>query len=181
MTKKLVRKPARDLIPEDKAKDHEPTEQERQSAQRYLERKRRSSPAPEFKVEISDGTTKIEPKHADVGVGYVLLSDMFATGDGNFALGLLNQIANASRTGKDFTAHEVNTMLAAVHAIGPRDPTEALLATQMVAIHNAVMVAARRLNHSETIDQQDSNSNMFNKLARTFAAQVETLKRYRAE
>ena len=54
------------------------------------------------------------------------------------------------------------------------------LAAQMAAIHNAAMAVARRLNHVETISQQDSASNALNKLARTFAAQVETLKRYRS-
>ena len=42
------------------------------------------------------------------------------------------------------------------------------------------MVAARRLYHVETIPQQDSASTMLNKLARTFAAQVEALKKYRS-
>lgn len=42
------------------------------------------------------------------------------------------------------------------------------------------MVAARRPNHTETIDQQDSCSGMLNKLARTFATQIEALKRYRS-
>jgi hypothetical protein len=57
--------------------------------------------------------------------------------------------------------------------------TEALLAVQMATVHNAMMVAARRLSHVEGSGQQDSASTMFNKLARTFAAQVEALKRYR--
>ena len=64
--------------------------------------------------------------------------------------------------------------------INPKDETEALLAAQMAAIHNATMVAARRLSHVETIPQQDSASNMLNKLARTFASQVEALKKYRS-
>jgi hypothetical protein len=38
---------------------------------------------------------------------------------------------------------------------------------------------ARRLNHVDNIPQQDSAERAFNKLARTFAAQVEALKRYR--
>jgi hypothetical protein len=42
------------------------------------------------------------------------------------------------------------------------------------------MIAARRLNHVETIPQQDSANNLLNKLARTFAAQLEALKRYRS-
>jgi hypothetical protein len=54
-----------------------------------------------------------------------------------------------------------------------------MLAAQMAATHNAFMTFARRLNHVENIPQQDSAERAFNKLARTFAAQVETLKRYR--
>jgi hypothetical protein len=44
----------------------------------------------------------------------------------------------------------------------------------------ASMTVARRLAHVDTIQQQDSASNAFNKLARTFATQVEALKRYRS-
>jgi hypothetical protein len=49
----------------------------------------------------------------------------------------------------------------------------------MAAIHNATIVAVARLTRVETIPQQDSASNMLNKHARTFAAQVEALKKYR--
>jgi len=42
------------------------------------------------------------------------------------------------------------------------------------------MTFARRLAHVENIPQQDSAERAFNKLARTFAAQVEALKRYRS-
>src|SRR5262245_13983918 len=71
-------------------------------------------------------------------------------------------------------------MLSVVQGISPKDETEALLAVQMAAIHNATIVAARRLTRTETIPQQDSASNMLNKLARTFACQVEALKKYRS-
>jgi hypothetical protein len=55
-----------------------------------------------------------------------------------------------------------------------------MLAAQMAAVHNATMTFARRLAHVDIIPQQDSAQNAFNKLARTFAAQVEALKRYRS-
>jgi hypothetical protein len=42
------------------------------------------------------------------------------------------------------------------------------------------MTFALRLGRVETIPQQDSAERAFNKLARTFAAQVEALKRYRS-
>lgn len=55
-----------------------------------------------------------------------------------------------------------------------------MLASQMVAVHGLTMIATRRLNHAQTIERQDSASSLFNKLARTFAAQIEALKRYRS-
>ena len=54
-----------------------------------------------------------------------------------------------------------------------------MLATQMGAIHAATMMMARRLNHVETIPQQDAAERALNKLAWTFATQMEALKCYR--
>ncbi len=70
-------------------------------------------------------------------------------------------------------------MLSVVKGIGPEDEVESMLAAQMAAVHMATMTFARRLAHVETLPQQDSAERAFNKLARTFAAQVEALKRYR--
>lgn len=73
----------------------------------------------------------------------------------------------------------LNFLLAVVKGIEPTDQVEAMLAAQMAAVHNATMTFARRLAHVDNIPQQDSAERAFNKLARTFAAQVEALKRYR--
>ncbi len=43
----------------------------------------------------------------------------------------------------------------------------------------AAMRFARTLNHVETIQQLDSNEKTFNKLNRTFIAQMAALKKYR--
>jgi hypothetical protein len=72
-------------------------------------------------------------------------------------------------------------MLAVVKGIEPRDQIEAMLGAQMAAVHNATMTFARRLAHVELVVQQDSAQNAFNKLARTFAAQVSALKEYRSK
>jgi hypothetical protein len=69
--------------------------------------------------------------------------------------------------------------LAMVKGIGPKDEVEAMMAAQMAAVHMATMTFARRLVHVDNILQQDSAERAFNKLARTFAVQVEALKRYR--
>lgn len=158
---------------------YESNQHERAAAARVLDRRARRPSAPRYKVSTDKDQTRIEPDHAEPATALSLLCDTFGTGDGYFADGLLAQIANVARTGKDLTSRELNVMVAMVHAIEPRDAVEALLACEMAAVHQATMLAARRLNHTETIDQQDSASNMLSKLARVFALQVEALKRYR--
>jgi hypothetical protein len=159
---------------------HEPNQHERAAAARVLDRRARRPSAPRYKVSTDKDQTKIESDHAEPAMALSLLCDTFGTGDGYFADGLLAQIANVARTGKDLTTRELNIMVATVHAIEPRDPVEALLAAQMAAVHQATMVAARRLNHVDMINQQDSASNMLNKLSRTFTTQMDALKRYRS-
>src|SRR5208283_383430 len=56
-----------------------------------------------------------------------------------------------------------------------------MLGAKMAAVPMASMTFARRLAHVENIPQQDSAQNAFNKLARTFAAQVSALKEYRSK
>jgi hypothetical protein len=57
---------------------------------------------------------------------------------------------------------------------------EAMLAAQMAAVHVASMTCARQLAGVETIAEYDSAERAFNKLTRTFAMQMEALKRYRS-
>jgi hypothetical protein len=72
-------------------------------------------------------------------------------------------------------------VLGFVDAMEPRDAAEAMLLTQMGATHQATMALARRLNHVDTIPQQDAAERALNKCARTFASQMDTLKRYRSK
>ena len=65
-------------------------------------------------------------------------------------------------------------MLAIIRSIGPRDEIETMLAAQMAAIHMATMTRGR-LAQVSNIPQQDSAERALNKLARTFAVQVEAL------
>ena len=162
-------------------KAYQPNVHERAAIERYRQRRVGKPPPPQFKVEYEGSTVAITPDHVEPVYVHALLADMVATGDTTFSCGLLDQFANVARTGKQLTSRELNFALATVNAIGPRDSIESLLAAQMFAIHKATMVAARVLAHAENIPQQDSASNMLNKLSRTFCAQIETLKRYRAD
>jgi hypothetical protein len=146
----------------------------------YLDKADARAPMARTKVEMKSGVAHMSFDHDNQAVGLALMANAFGTGCSHFASGILGQLANVSRTGADIKAAELDFMLTVVRGIGPKDETEALLAAQMAAIHNATMSAARRLNHVDTIPQQDSTSNALNKLARTFAAQMEALKRYRS-
>ena len=96
-----------------------------------------------------------------------------------FMDGVLRQLANAVSPGKDADEEAINFALAVIAGIEPKDELETMLAMQMVAIHLATMTFTRRLAHVETLDQQHGSERALNKLARTFAMQLEALKRYR--
>jgi hypothetical protein len=118
-------------------------------------------------------------KKADEPLGYALLMEALGTVSVDFMDGLLCQLAKAGSHGQQIDERALNFMLSVVQGVKPKDQLEAMLAAQMVAIHMATMTFARRLAHVDTIQQQDSAERALNKLARTYAMQMETLKRYR--
>ena len=117
--------------------------------------------------------------HANQGLGYLLLSEALATTDDDFLGGLLNQLVNAALRGGKVDETELNFLVSVIKDIKPRDQFETMLAAQMAVTHEAVMTFARRLGNVDNIQQQDSAVNAFTKLTRTYAAQLEALKRYR--
>jgi hypothetical protein len=99
--------------------------------------------------------------------------------DIDFLIGFLRQISDAGSHGRELDPVDINFMLSVIKGIQPRDRVEAMLASQMAAVHTASMRFARQLAHVENIRQQDSAERALTKLTRTFAAQMEALKRYR--
>lgn len=108
------------------------------------------------------------------------LRTAFGSDDVKFGEGILTQLANITAKGRAVDEKGMAFAQSIVVGIEPRDQLETMLAAQMAAVHNATMTFARRLAHVENIPQQDSASRAFNQLARTFAAQMEALKRYRS-
>ncbi len=158
------------------AKPYEPTPQERAAVDVFAARHKETSLTPPVKVLPGDGAVRLEPDHPEPGYGDILLMNALATTDPSFLNGVLEQLLNA---GPQADERGLNFMLSVVNGIEPKDHVETMLAAQMAAVHNATMTFARRLNHVDNIPQQDSAERAFNKLARTFASQVEALKRYR--
>jgi hypothetical protein len=135
--------------------------------------------APRVKVLKTSESARILTDHPDDTLGYVLLMRALGTADTDFVHGLLHQLVNAGSHGRQIDEGALNFMLAVVKGVKPNDQLETMLAAQMAAIHMATMTFARRLDHVETIQQQDSAERALNKLARTYTTQMEALKRYR--
>ena len=97
----------------------------------------------------------------------------FGSTDHDFLENLFGQLKDDDAEGKlDFA-------ISVITGLAPRDQVETMLAAQMAAVHMASMKFGKRLRHVQTIEEQDSTSNAFNKLTRTFTSQMEALKRYR--
>ena len=97
----------------------------------------------------------------------------------DFLEGLGRQVMSATTSGGELSEEDANFVLSVIEGIEPQDQVETMLAAQMATVHMATMTFARRLANVDCIEQQDSAERAFNKLTRTFAAQLEALKRYR--
>jgi hypothetical protein len=161
-------------------KPYEPTSREENALEALRAKHKNRTPAPPIKVTKNEkGVAKLAPDHPEPEIGQLLLMEALGTADLHFLEGLLGQLANVGTQGRDVDERGINFLLAVIKGIEPRDQIEAMLAAQMAAIHNATVTFARRLAHVETLPQQDGAERALNKLARTFATQVEALKRYR--
>ncbi len=160
-------------------KPNEQTPHERASMDALIAEIKETPYPPRIKITNIDGVARIKVDHPTPAVGLALLMKALGTTDPSFLDGLLGQLANAGTHGGNVEEREINFMLSLVIGVEPRDQVEAMLAAQMAAVHNATMTFARRLAHVENIQQQDSAERASNKLARTYATQVEAFKRYR--
>src|SRR5215207_10882152 len=157
-----------------------PTPKEDRAIQALSHRRAAKHPVPRIKVTHTNGKpAEINSDHPDPITGGQLRMAALGTTSYDFSYGLLDQLAHASSKGSKADEDGLNFALAVVMGLEPRDEIEAMLGAQMAAVHLATMTFARRLNHVDNLAQQDSAERAFNKLARTFTAQMEALKRYR--
>jgi hypothetical protein len=158
------------------ASPYEPTPHDRKVMQAYFEERRANPPPPPLKmIKEGEGTFGLLPDHPDPGVGVVLLVNAIGLKDQSLGRELLMQMSAVANGNED----AVNAMVAFVRGLEPKDALEATLAAQMAAVHALTMRLASQLANSTTIKGQEHSERALNKLARTFASQVETLKRYR--
>ena len=149
---------------------------EQKSLAEFAERLDAKHSAPRIKV----GEDKlIQFDHDDDLTALKLIMNATGTCNYEFMIQFLGQVGNAVSKGRELDEGAINFMLSVVQGVQPQDEMEAMLGAHMAAVHMAIMTFTRRLAHVDNIAQQDSAERALNKLMRTYAKQLEALKRYR--
>ncbi|TNC61190.1 hypothetical protein [Rubellimicrobium roseum] len=89
-------------------------------------------------------------------------------------------LSKAEAGGGTETEDERVFMLSIVNDLAPRDAVERMLAVQMAATHVALIRAGGRMATCTLLNQLEAHTTAYTKLARTFAAQVEALRKHRS-
>lgn len=156
--------------------DHERLKRDRAAVKDLLERAM-NPPVPS--VTVSRGS-KILPDHPSHHVGLGLIMQAIATDDSDFLMGILDQLKDLCVHDQLLGAREVNFVLSVIKGIAPKDQLETMLALQMAAVHMATVQVARKRDRRDCENRSESLERALSQLAKTFASQMESLKRYRA-
>jgi hypothetical protein len=133
-----------------------------------------------LEVTRAGAALKVGHDHPDQASGLLSLAETMGTAELEVVLGLMRQLVNATTPGATTDVSDANFALAVMRGLQPQNEAETMLITQMVTVHLAVVAAARRLAHVETLPQLEVNERAFNRLARTYAAQAEALHKLRS-
>jgi hypothetical protein len=155
---------------------YEPTRREAEAAARVAKSR---SCAPILVCRKINNRTGFRFDHPNQYHALMAVMDAVGVFDRDVFEGLIEQIGHACSTDGKFDLGKMNFVLGVLKNVQPRDTVEVMLAAQMAAVHMASMTCAKRLAGSENLMQQDCAERAFNKLARTFTAQIDALKRYR--
>jgi len=152
---------------------------------------RRLAVRPKMRIAFNDTTEgnqqvrtiAVDVERGDKEAAWRLLEASLGTSDHEFAALMMAGLASISTQGRsaDTDTKSLNGYLGIVQNIAPTDAVETMLAVQMAAIHGATMHLASNLrDQTRTMDAEQVERSM-NRCARTFAAQVDALKRYRSK
>jgi hypothetical protein len=172
-------------VPKDLVKK-EYTDEEKARITKYFERAK-NQPMKFKKGEAGSGRVTLIPTTTDETLGMMKLAEAFGTQDTELQMFLLNQVAQTFRGANtsegfdyDHAAEFSNKVMALLNGIQPQDEIEGMLAVQMIAVHNMAMETMKRaMIEGQTFEGEEANVNRATKMLRTFATQMEALKRYR--
>ncbi len=141
----------------------------------------RRAKAPEVSVTMEGNAASFTVGEESSGEEYLRLMAAVGTFDYGFMDAFLGQIGNAVSDKGSISESKMRFALGVIVGLEPRDEIEAMLAAQMAAVHVCAMDASRRYLWGESLASKDSAERALTKLTRTFATQMETLKRYRSK
>jgi len=168
----------RDLGPD----EYTPNEREKAAIGRWGAKRDAASPAPRIKIKkTGPNEYGIRYDHKSQTLAELLVEEAIGTADDDFRAEIVSQLANGTMTNGEVSQQRLNFALSVVKGIKPVDAVETLLAVQMAIVHCALTNYATCLGGAKTADQQDRAEVGTTKLARTFVAQVEALKRHRSK
>jgi hypothetical protein len=113
---------------------------------------------------------------------------MFGTSDERLAQHLLEQtmivfpkvITDEREANPDESLKATNHALSIFYEIKPKDPVEAMLVSQMIGVHNTSMDLLQKAQAPYlSVERSNQAANQAVKMTRTYAAQMEALKKYR--
>jgi hypothetical protein len=141
---------------------------------------RPSDVMPRLQVVRQGDRTNIEPDCENVGKGFELLTKATGAEDFFFLKEITGQAAVACGRGGVVDESLLNSTMLMIRAAKPTNQEESLLALQKGVVHNLFLEYSQRLATAKTPHERGSFANIFTKLARTYALQVDVLQRFRA-
>ena len=142
---------------------------------------RKLSPNVNVKVGDTGGVTLTYGSNADDRADCLLVMEALGTPDSMFFDGLVAQLACAVSLSSGIQERSLQFAVSVIKSIGPKNELESMLAAQMAAVHICALDSSRRFLCADTLERRDSAERAMTKMTRTFAMQMETLKRYRAK
>ena len=165
---------------------YEPTERETRAIAAFDKRSAGRKPLPSITSTLENGkggqkNAYLKVDHSNEDIGYKLIAESLASEHWAFTAAMIDGASRVARTPTGISEDGINQTLAFVAGSKPQDQLEAALALQMAAVHAATMKAVERLAASTKFERIEQHEKSLTRLARTFAAQVEALKRYRSK
>ncbi|MDD3182401.1 MAG: hypothetical protein PHD48_06330 [Alphaproteobacteria bacterium] len=145
---------------------------------RFRKRFKATAPAPRYE---SKSTGK-DAVTLEMSASIDAVTDICGTANPAFAEHLTSELTSAiCHSSKPSELGVANAGLAALAGIAPTDETEAMLAAQMVATHQAAMKMVGRAVRATELNSAQWQSGFAIKLLRTYTMQMEALQRYRGK
>jgi len=168
-----------------------PTQEEKRTLAAHRRRVKHRAPSPCMKVEDqkTEGgkiTRQFGWKHPNMRAAFDLFAaSINSVGNEPFVRTLLLQLAEATADRNSLAAERdeeaINFCLPVLQGINPKDEIEVMLASQMAITHCTYMRMAAKHAAATDLVREESFERQVNRFARTFTAQMQALKVYRAK